>query len=117
MRALRLLNLISLVLVLVTGSVAMASARHQMRGAGAVVICTGYGLTTITVNAEGNRIPGQVILCPDCMPALAALTDTALPLGSRPGVLTPIVYAPIDREMPAPDAPVHHPSRAPPALA
>ena len=116
MAALRLLNLISLVLVLVTGSVAMASARHQRLGSGEMVICTGYGVTTIRVDAEGNRIPGQVILCPDCMPALAALTDTVQRLGERPGLLTPLVHAPVDREMPAPGAPVHHPSRAPPVL-
>lgn len=116
MRVLRLLNLISLVLVLVTGSVAMASARHQMRGAGEVVICTGYGLTTITVDAQGNRIPGQVILCPDCVPGLAALTDTAVALPETPGTLTPVAYARIDLPMPTPAAPAHSQSRAPPVV-
>ena len=114
MRVLRLVNLISLVLVLVAGSVAMASARHQMRASGEVVICTGYGLTTIVLDADGTPVESLPILCPDCVPGLAALTDPMVILSETPGTLTPVRYARIDLPMPKPEAPGLRRSRAPP---
>lgn len=111
MRVLRLVNLISLVLVLVAGSVAMASAS---RSSGEVVICTGYGLTTIVLDADGNPVESLPILCPDCVPGLAALTDTMVILSETPGTLTPVRYARIDLPMPKPEAPGLRRSRAPP---
>ncbi|MBN8294595.1 hypothetical protein JI664_21660 [Rhodobacter sp. NTK016B] len=115
MRALiRSLLLIGLVLGFVTGSVAMASAHYQMRGAGQIVICTGFGATTITLDANGNPVDDKRILCPECTPALAALTETTTPLPVLTGTLTPVTYVRRDIPMPAPEAPVHRHSRAPP---
>ncbi|MCW1931522.1 hypothetical protein [Pararhodobacter zhoushanensis] len=112
----RALTLFGLVLVLVTGSVAMATARHQLRTVGEVVICSGYGLTSISVDAEGNPT-GPRILCPDCVPAFAALTDPALPIAERAGTLNPIRFASREIAAPPPPAPVHSWSRAPPVTA
>ena len=112
----RALTLIGLVLVLVTGSVAMTTARHQLQTVGEVVICSGYGLTTITLDTEGNPT-GPRILCPDCVPAFAALTDTPVPVVQTPGTLTPIHFASHEIPAPPPPAPVHSLSRAPPVTA
>jgi len=114
MQFLRTLSLVGLVLVLVTGSVTMASARHQARAVGETVICTGYGLATIALDADGNPT-GPVILCPDCMPALAALTETPPPGAQRPTRLTPMRFASIEAPSPTLPAPSHFLSRAPPA--
>lgn len=113
MRFLRTLSLIGLVLVLVSGSVTMAVARHQPRAVGEVELCTGYGPATITLDAQGNPV-GPRILCPDCTPALAALTEAAPPLSAAPGTLTPLRFAPrvITAQRAAPATPFH--SRAPP---
>ena len=102
-------------LLLVGGSFAMASARHQARAVGQTVVCTGYGVTTITIDAQGNPVPdGPMILCPDCVPALAALTDTVTPLFSAPSRLVPVRYARRVTLVHQPEAPVHAQSRAPP---
>ncbi|MCB1410283.1 MAG: hypothetical protein KDK22_12555 [Rhodobacteraceae bacterium] len=116
MKPFRALQLVLLVLLLVCGSYTMASARHQARAVGQTVVCTGYGVTTITIDAQGNPVPdGPMILCPDCVPALAALTDSVTPLIRAPSRLTPVRYARRVTLVHQPEAPVHWLSRAPPA--
>ena len=118
MRITRALSLIFLVLVLVSGAVTMASARHQMRAVGQTIVCTGYGITTITLDAHGNPVPaGPLILCPDCVPALAALTDATHPLAPAPTRAAPMHFGQRNVTPFAPDAPVHCHSRAPPVTA
>ncbi|MCB1389437.1 MAG: hypothetical protein KDK12_09930 [Rhodobacteraceae bacterium] len=118
MRPLQLLSLIGLVLTLVSGSVTMASARHQAQAVGEVVICTGYGLTTITIDENGNPVTGEPILCPDCLPALAALTDTVVSAPPAPaGTLTPVAFASDEIPAPPPPAPAHNLTRGPPVPA
>lgn len=114
MRILRALFLSFLVATLISGSVTMASARHQARAVGEVVICTGYGLTTISIDENGDPVSGAVILCPDCLPALAALTDTVVRAPEAPGRLSPVRYALPRIPTPAPPAPVHSLTRGPP---
>lgn len=70
-------------LALAASSVTMAAARGHTRTAGEVVICSGYGLTTVTVEAAG-RPCGTVQICPDMVLALIAAHSDA-PLGlTRP---------------------------------
>lgn len=76
---LRLFNLLLLCAALAAASVSMAVARGQAAAlphGTAVVICTGYGVMTITLDDQGNPI-GPVHPCPEC---LAGLT-TYLPPG------------------------------------
>lgn len=85
MRRFNPLFLFGLCLALVAGSVTMAVARGQsaaLTGAGTFVICTGYGVTTITLDSDGNPV-GPVYLCPDCLAGLAACIvpdQTVLPM-------------------------------------
>lgn len=62
-------------LVLALASLTMAVARGQMRagqGAGlTVVICSGYGITSIQVDAQGNPV-GPVHPCPECLAGFLA---------------------------------------------
>ncbi len=64
-----------LTLALALASVTMAVARGQMRagqGAGlTVVICSGYGITSIQVDAQGNPV-GPVHPCPECLAGFLA---------------------------------------------
>lgn len=113
---LRALSVIGLVLVLVSGSVTMAAARHQARAVGEAVICTGYGIATISLDAEGNPT-GPVVLCPDCVPALAALTGDVTPGVQVPARLVPLRFASIEVSATLLPAPRHFRSRAPPASA
>lgn len=70
---LRFLAGLLLALVLGVSSVTMAVARGHASAPGtAMVICTGYGLITVTLDAEGNPT-GPVHPCPDCVVAMAAL--------------------------------------------
>lgn len=106
MHRLRLIPLLTLVLALVAGSVGMATARHQPGAAGMVELCTTYGTATILLDAEGNPVaPSHP--CPQCTPALAALTDLAAPAAQPPSRLVPLRWA-------APVTPGHTPPALPP---
>ena len=60
-----------LALCLAVTSVTSVQAKARAGSLDQVVICTGYGIVQITVDAEGN--PVQAIhACPDCVNALAA---------------------------------------------
>ncbi|MDP1667939.1 hypothetical protein [Phaeovulum sp.] len=70
-------------LVLGASSVTMAIARGQTRAAGEVVICSGYGLTTIHLDAAGNLVE-SVLICPDMALAMFVAPETAPPTLDRP---------------------------------
>ncbi|MFN4099820.1 MAG: hypothetical protein ACK4GT_08585 [Pararhodobacter sp.] len=114
MNLLRALSLVFLILSLISGSVTMASARHQAGAVGEVVICTGYGLTTISLDAEGNPVTGEPILCPDCLPAFVALTGAPDPAARAPGTLTPLRHLLRATLAPVLPAPAAKPARGPP---
>ena len=61
-----------LALVVALGSLTHALARYQAAGAQTLVICTGYGLVRITLDAEGNPVE-HTLPCPDCILSLASL--------------------------------------------
>lgn len=109
----RLLSLIALVLVLVAGSIGMATARNHPGAAGMVELCTTYGTATILIDADGNPVaPSHP--CPHCTPAMAALADLAAPFAPAPVVLRPLRWV---APAPAPVvalAPLPFRSRAPP---
>lgn len=66
---------LAVALALITGfaSLTQAMARYQAHGAETLVICTGYGLVQITIDAEGNPVE-HTLPCPDCvLSALAVL--------------------------------------------
>jgi len=79
----RSLLAIILALLMAVTSVTMAVARGQTRVAGEVVICSGYGLTTITVDEFGNEVT-EVQICPDMALGLMAAVAHALPFVERP---------------------------------
>lgn len=110
----RALSLIGLVLVLATGSVTMAMARHQARAVDQIVICSGYGFVTISVDAEGNPT-GPILPCPDMVPAvMAAAGGSSLPLFAPPRTLAPAHFTQHIAKAPVSAAPVPRPARAPP---
>lgn len=77
----RLMSLISpfvLAVVLAFGSVGFARSHHLGAGVDQYVICTGYGVVTITVDEHGNRV-AEGAPCPDSM-ALSAALPVAMPL-------------------------------------
>jgi hypothetical protein len=63
-----------LILAFCAGTGAIAVARAQAAGPQGqdVVICSGYGVVSITVDADGNPIM-PVHPCPDCIAGLAAV--------------------------------------------
>lgn len=74
---LRLLNALFLSLTLVLTSYSMAVARGQNPDRGTdMVICTGVGMTTITIGPDGTPVKTTHI-CPDAMSIFAA--TVALP--------------------------------------
>ncbi|GAB4270560.1 MAG: hypothetical protein Kow0013_22830 [Pararhodobacter sp.] len=116
MTLIRAFSLIWMVLVLATGSVTHAMARHQVHAVDQVVICTGYGVVTVSVDADGNPT-GPILPCPDSVPAAmavdAGIADLVL---AAPVTLTPVRFVLASRLAPVDGAPVHTLSRAPPVL-
>ena len=110
---LRLLAPIALVFALALASVSMATARHQAPAVGSVVICTGHGVVTLTLDAQG-RPTGPVLPCPDCLPPALALASGAGPLPGPARQLLPVAWGGRDLPAPADAAPRQHRVRSPP---
>lgn len=85
-------------LALAASSVTVAIARGPAAASHQVVICTGTGVTTLAVDAQGRPV-GPVHPCPDC---LAGLMTAALP---DPATLATALSAPtLVPWLPAPQA-------------
>ena len=113
MQQCRSLALILLALAVMAASVPMAMARHHGGAVATVELCTGTGMITLRVDADGNPA-GPEVPCPDCMPALAA----GLPaLAHGPAMpLRLVAFVPPLRDRPAarPFRAFHRHARAPP---
>lgn len=71
-----LLGLMAAVMVLTSGTMALArtSPGGQAPNGQTIVICTGMGLSTVTLDANGNPVDPSPI-CPDCALHSVALLD------------------------------------------
>lgn len=100
-------------MLIAVSSVGFAKARHMTAGAEAFVICTGYGLVQISVDAQGNPVE-QTIPCPDCLPLTGVLVLESCGInGFAPGYSHeswPIVARDWRSEL----SPAWHHARAPP---
>lgn len=112
-RPARTLTLIALALLLALTSQSLAVARGQTRAGEAVVICSGGGAVTLTLDAQGNPT-GPAHLCPDMALAFFAALD--LPPMTLPArvaraerAVLPPRFAAASQGTPAPQA------RGPPA--
>lgn len=76
----RLKHTFALLMVLMLGvtSVTLASARGHAPAVGQVEICSGLGLQTISVDADGNPV-GPPHICPDGVAAFLSV-DAPLPV-------------------------------------
>jgi hypothetical protein len=82
-RPLRSLFAIALALLLAATSMTLAVARGQTRIAGEIVICSGNGFTTVSVDEYGNPVDA-VHICPDMALGLLAAIDHAPLVVERP---------------------------------
>lgn len=90
--------IISLILAIVLGltSVTMAVARSEMLGSTETVICAGYGVVSLTLDAEGNPT-GPAHHCPDCLTGAAtALWPTPSAQPVRPATRAAALRWPAD---------------------
>ncbi|MCC5999347.1 MAG: hypothetical protein JJU19_00580 [Pararhodobacter sp.] len=113
MQAFRSLALILLALAVMAASVPMAMARHHGGAVGTVELCTGTGMITLRLDAEGNPA-GPEVPCPDCMPALSAALPDAVAGPVLPLRLVGCVPALRDRDAPCAALSFHRHARAPP---
>lgn len=65
-RMARTLAVVALALSVALASIGFVQARHLAAGAQTLVICTGYGLVSITIDADGNPVE-HTLPCPDCV--------------------------------------------------
>lgn len=106
------LHLTLVLTVLLTAQV-MGAARGQARVAGELVICSGQGVVTLRLDADGNPVDPPMI-CPDC--ALTLLVQGISEGGSLapPVSVTPVIWpGPVAAPV-KPATPVHTQARAPP---
>lgn len=102
-------------LALMVSSVTMAVARNQPRPVGEMVLCTGYGMVVVGVDAQGQPA-GPMMPCPDCVPALAGLAGAESALPQPALTLSTLAHALRNLPAPAQGAPVFHHPRAPPVM-
>ena len=69
--------------ILALASVTMAVARNQATGSTDMVICSAYGVVTITLDAQGNPA-GPVHPCPDCLSSLGPALLPGVDQPTRP---------------------------------
>ena len=105
-----------LALAVMASSVTMAVARNQPRPIGEMVLCTGYGMVVVSVDAQGQPT-GPMMPCPDCIISLAGLTDTPAMLPAAPQLLVAHAYSLRSLPAPATGTPVFRHPRAPPVAA
>ncbi len=106
--------LVMVALALGLASIGHATARHQAPGAVSMVICTGYGLVRITLDAEGNPVE-QSLPCPDCVISGALVAPEGASLRAPDmvaGMLRPLPSGIVQARA----AGQWHQSRAPPLL-
>ncbi|MCC5959173.1 MAG: hypothetical protein JJU08_07510 [Rhodobacteraceae bacterium] len=96
-KLMRSLSVVALALSLALASIGFVQARHLAAGAQTLVICTGYGLVSITIDADGNPVE-HTLPCPDCVMTVAAglPASVLLPVAmSRPYRMTWDAGAPV----------------------
>ncbi len=82
--------ILSLALALTGLSMAVARGQGQPEAAGQIVICTGVGITTITIGPDGAPVKA-IHMCPDAMMQMVAtFTPPPAPL-ARPVRISRIV--------------------------
>jgi len=72
---------LTLALLIAVTSQQMAMARGMAKDAsGQVILCTGQGLVTVTLDAQGNPLNegAPLHICPDCALALMATVDAPI---------------------------------------
>lgn len=74
----RVCSALSLALILSVTSFTLASARGHAPVAGKIEICSGLGLQTITVDADGNPV-GPPHICPDGVASFLTV-DASVPV-------------------------------------
>ncbi|MBQ0749933.1 MAG: hypothetical protein KBT70_07000 [Roseovarius sp.] len=80
MRPLHPILALGLCLVLALTSQSLAVARGAAQPVGQIVLCTGTGPVTVTVDAEGQPVAAPY-LCPDCLPGFAVVLVPSPGLG------------------------------------
>jgi len=95
-------------------SVTMAAARGHVMQGNAVVICSGYGVVTILVDAKGEPV-GTVHPCPDCTLHLVLAGAPPAPMSLRPATRAEPLRAPA-RHLPAARARLSPTARGPPTV-
>ena len=66
-------------LILMIGTLQIAHARGMAPAIDEMVICTGHGIVTIGLDAEGNPT-GEIFYCPDCASTAISLPNVATTL-------------------------------------
>ncbi|HCP80938.1 MAG TPA: hypothetical protein DIT67_04870 [Octadecabacter sp.] len=93
-RTAHVLSFVLALLIAVT-SQQMAMARGMARDAsGQVILCTGQGVQTVTLDAQGEPM-GPVHICPDCALTLMGVTDTSIAADSAVIYIQTLAQTPV----------------------
>ncbi|AKS46855.1 hypothetical protein SAMN05444287_1979 [Octadecabacter temperatus] len=108
----RILTLTLALLIAVT-SQQMAMARGMARDAsGQVILCTGQGVMTVTLDAQGEPM-GPVHICPDCALTLMAFADAPIAAESAAIHIQTLAHTPVTA-LQIPVVPTRTQARGPP---
>jgi hypothetical protein len=89
---LRSLSALTLALVLALTGQTMVAAQHNAVAVGEMEICTGFGIVTVQMDAEGNPT-GPLIVCADFASALSTDTHVTGSLNAPQPVWITLEYA------------------------
>ncbi len=110
----RLFTILLALLIAVTSQQMAVARGMMMNAAGQVVICTGHGVQTITIDHQGDPIE-VVHICPDCALTLAALAQ-APTTAPAPVIHMQVLGQTPVRDLQIPSVPTSAQPRGPPVM-
>lgn len=116
-RLLRPFGFATLCLALILGSLSMAVARGNAtalsNGGITLVLCSGFGYRTVSLDAGGNPI-GPLHPCPDCLAGLSAYIQPAASLIAPQTLVVTLIVVLAPPPVPVQDAAQSPRARGPP---
>ena len=108
----RTIHAVIAAVVLTIGTMQLAYASGQAPAIGEMELCTGHGIITVGIDADGNPT-GEIFYCPDCEATFIALENGVMDVPAFCANATSVLHVPVASDI-ASDPRFPHPARGPP---
>ena len=113
MTRLRPISALMLALTMVISTIGFGIAHGQPQVTGQMPLCTGHGIVTVEIDADGQPVE-RIGICPDFAASILDLQIAAPIVAEAPPTRTTLAGLPVQRVLRLAEKPRNHPARAPP---